>query len=83
MVYIACYSYVSGVGDCSSDGSLVGTGVVGEGVGREMEEEVEKEGGEKDSVLLFDEKTDSFQLYKENEGKVAGHNFTCSLVSTK
>ena len=60
-------SFVGGAGDCSSDGSMVGTGVVGEG---EMGEEEKEEGGEKDSVLLFDEKTDSFQLFKENEDKV-------------
>ena len=49
---------------------MVGTGVVGEGVRREMGEQEKEEGGEKDSVLLFDEKTDSFQLFKENEDKV-------------
>ena len=59
------------MGDCSSDGSVVGTtGTAGEGVRKEMDEEEKEEGGEKDSVLLFDEKTDSFQLYKENEDKV-------------
>ena len=59
------------MGDCSGDSSAGLDGGVqpgsGEG-GREVEEQ-----GQMDSVLLFDEKTDSFQLYKEDEGEVTGH----------
>lgn len=59
--YIGAYiSLVGGVGDYSSDSAGVQPG-------NELEEEVQ---GEMDSVLLFDEKTDSFQLFREGEDKV-------------
>lgn len=62
--YIGAYiSLVGGVGDYSSDSAGVQPGS-GEG---ELEEEVQ---GEMDSVLLFDEKTDSFQLFREGEDRV-------------
>ena len=40
---------------------------------KEEEEEEEDREGETDRVLLFDEQTDSFQLYNEDQHKVGGH----------
>ena len=37
------------------------------------EEEEEDREGETDRVLLFDEQTDSFQLYNEDQHKVGAH----------
>ena len=60
-------SIYGGVGDVSFES--VGGGVEGKTqVVKEVEEE-EEEGG-RDSVLLFDEQTDSFQLYNEEQHKV-------------
>lgn len=55
------------MGDIS--GESVGKEEKMEGVVKEEEEEQEKGGGT-DSVLLFDEQTDSFQLYNEEQHKV-------------
>ena len=65
-------SVAGGVGDYSSDSAGVGGcgERVGEGEGGEREEE---EQGELDSVLLFDECTDSFQLFNGKEDEVQNY----------
>ena len=63
-----------GVGDVSCDS--VGRGEEERGkvlVKEEEEEEEEDREGGTDRVLLFDEQTDSFQLYNEGQHKVGGH----------
>ena len=61
-------SVAGGVGDSSCDSVHAGAGQGGVEGGREGEEE-ERE-GKRDSVLLFDVKTNAFQLYNEVQGKV-------------
>ena len=65
MMYCVYFHHSMGgeVADCSSESAVGGEGVATGRVGEEERGNEREE--EMDSVLLFDEKTDSFQLYKE------------------
>ena len=69
------YWFISFSLDCSPYGGV--GDISGESVRKEEmedvvkeEEEGEEKGGGTDSVLLFDEQTNSFQLYNEEQNKV-------------
>ena len=65
MCVCMCCSVDGGAGEISSDSVYSG--------GQRVKDEEEEEGdieGENDSILLFDNKTDSFQLYKEDQPNV-------------
>ena len=74
LLKITTHSVVDGVGDYSSDSAGTGGGqqerMEGEGGGERGGDGEGGKEGEMDSILLFDEKTDSFQLFNEGDGKV-------------
>ncbi|CAI7999682.1 hypothetical protein GBAR_LOCUS2763, partial [Geodia barretti] len=62
-------SMYGGMGDMSCDSVGRGEEERGKVLVKEEEEEEEDREGETDRVLLFDEQTDSFQLYNEDQHK--------------